>query len=40
MSAIPIEYYEYVSDKKSHKVVVDHTGKNARFIGTLELEVE
>lgn len=31
---------EYVSDKKSHKVVVDHTGKNARFIGTLELEVE
>ena len=31
---------EYVSDKKGHQVVVDHTGKNARFIGTLELEVE
>ena len=31
---------EYVTDKKGHKVVVDHTGKNARFIGTLELEVE
>ena len=31
---------EYVTDKKGHKVVVDHAGKNARFIGTLELEVE
>ncbi|MBO7069274.1 MAG: metallophosphatase [Bacteroidaceae bacterium] len=31
---------EYVADKKGHQVVVDHTGKNARFIGTIELEVE
>jgi 5'-nucleotidase len=31
---------EYVTDKKGHQVVVDHTGKNARFIGTLELEFE
>lgn len=31
---------EYVKDKKGHQVVVDHTGKNARFIGTFELEIE
>ena len=31
---------EYVTDKKGHQVVVDHTGKNARFIGTFELEME
>ena len=31
---------EYVKDKNGHQVVVDHTGKNARFIGTFELEVE
>ena len=31
---------KYVADKKGHQVVVDHTGKNARFVGTLELELE
>lgn len=31
---------EYVNDKKGHQVVVDHTGKNACFIGTIEMEVE
>ena len=31
---------QYISDKKGHQVLVDHTGKNARFIGTIEMEVE
>ena len=31
---------QYVNDKKGHQVIVDHTGKNARFIGTIEMEVE
>lgn len=31
---------QYVTDKEGHQVVVDHTGKNARFIGTLELIIE
>lgn len=34
------KHEEYVADKKGHQVVVDHTGKNARFIGTLEMEIE
>lgn len=28
---------EYLSDKKGHQVLVDHQGKNARFIGTIEV---
>lgn len=31
---------QYVNDKKGHQVVVDHTGKNACFIGTIELDLE
>ena len=31
---------KYVADKNGHQVLVDHTGKNARFIGTIELELE
>lgn len=31
---------EYVTDKKGHQVIVDHMGKNACFVGTIEMEVE
>lgn len=30
---------QFVSDRKGHQVAVDHTGKNARFIGTFEIEL-
>ena len=30
----------YVNDKKGHQVIVDHEGKNACFVGTIEMEVE
>lgn len=30
----------YVLDKKGHQVIVDHQGKNACYIGTIEMEVE
>ena len=28
---------QYLSDKQGHQVIVDHQGKNARFIGTIEV---
>ena len=31
---------ERAFDKAGHEVMVDHMGKNARFIGTMEIEVE
>jgi len=34
------KHEEYVTDRDGNQVVVDHTGKNARFIGTFDLEVE
>ncbi|MGN0233823.1 MAG: bifunctional metallophosphatase/5'-nucleotidase [Bacteroidaceae bacterium] len=34
------EHPEQVSDKTGHKVMVDHMGKNARFIGTMEVTLE
>lgn len=30
----------YVNDKKGHQVIVDHQGKNACFVGYIEMEVE
>ena len=30
----------YVNDKKGHQVIVDHQGKNACFVGSIEMEVE
>ena len=30
----------YVNDKKGHQVIVDHEGKNACFVGSIELEVD
>lgn len=30
---------QMVSDKTGHKVLVDHQGKNARFLGTIELNL-
>ena len=30
----------YVNDKKGHQVLVDHEGKNACFVGLIEMEVE
>ena len=35
-------YFEgpsYVKDKRGHEVLVDHEGKNARFLGTIEVGV-
>ncbi len=29
----------YLKDKKGHEVILDHEGKNARFIGTIEVGV-
>ena len=31
---------ERAFDKAGHEVMVDHMGKNARFIGTMEIELE
>lgn len=31
---------EHAIDKAGHEVMVDHMGKNARFIGTMEIELE
>ena len=28
---------QYLSDKQGHQVIVDHQGKNARFLGTIEV---
>ena len=36
-------YFEkprYVRDKRGHEVLVDHQGKNARFVGTIEVGLE
>ena len=36
-------YFEkprYVKDKRGHEVAVDHQGKNARFLGTIEVGLE
>ena len=30
---------QYLHDKKGHEVLVDHLGKNARFLGTIEVGV-
>ena len=30
----------YVKDKRGHEVLVDHQGKNARFVGTIEVGLE
>jgi 5'-nucleotidase len=30
----------YLKDKRGHEVIVDHQGKNARFLGTIEVKVE
>ena len=30
---------QYLKDKKGHEVLVDHQGKNARFLGTIEVGV-
>ena len=30
----------YVRDKRGHEVLVDHQGKNARFLGTIEIGLE
>ena len=30
----------YVNDKKGHQVIVDHEGKNACFVGSIEMEIE
>ena len=30
---------QYLKDKKGHEVLVDHQGKNARFVGTIEIGV-
>ena len=30
----------YVNDKKGHQVIVDHEGKNACFVGFIEMEIE
>lgn len=29
---------QYLHDKKGHEVLVDHQGKNARFLGTIEIK--
>jgi len=29
---------QYLHDRKGHEVIVDHQGKNARFIGTIEVK--
>ncbi len=31
---------QYLRDRKGHEVIVDHQGKNARFLGTIEVKVE
>lgn len=31
---------KYIKNKENHEVVLNHTGKNAQFLGTLELEIE
>ena len=31
---------QYLHDLKGHEVIVDHQGKNARFLGTIEVKVE
>ena len=31
---------QYLRDPKGHEVIVDHEGKNARFLGTIEVEIE
>ena len=36
----PLNWIYAFDDRDGNQVVVDHTGKNARFIGTFELEVE
>ena len=33
------EHPEYILNKEGHEVVVNHMGKNARFVGTMELTV-
>lgn len=30
----------YVKDKRGHEVIVDHEGKNARYVGTIEVGLE
>ena len=30
----------YVKDKRGHEVLVDHQGKNARFLGTIEVGIQ
>ncbi|MBQ2595742.1 MAG: bifunctional metallophosphatase/5'-nucleotidase, partial [Bacteroidaceae bacterium] len=34
------EHAAYLKNKEGHEVVVEHMGKNARFLGTLELSIE
>ena len=34
------EHPEYILNKEGHEVVVNHMGKNARFLGTMELTIE
>lgn len=34
------EHAAYPKNKEGHEVVVEHMGKNARFVGTLELSIE
>ncbi len=34
------EHAAYVKNKEGHEVVVEHMGKNARFLGTIELSIE
>ena len=33
------DHPRYLKDKRGHEVLLDHQGKNARFLGTIEVGV-
>ena len=35
-----LSHPEHVLDKAGHEVMVDHMGKNARFVGTMDITLE
>ena len=34
------EHPQYILNSEGHEIVVNHMGKNARFVGTLELGIQ
>ncbi len=34
------EHLQHLTDKDGHEVIVEHVGKNARFVGAMKVEVE